>query len=90
MLDIVGAWLVAWEVVRQFQGSKVRVTGGVLLTNYLGSDGTPVVAGQHAQDTDEFKYWEAKKYMRMKVGLGFLTIGLLLQLLSNWIQKLVA
>ena len=89
LLDIVGAWLVAWEVVRQFRGSKVRVTGGVLRTDYLGSDGTPVVAGQHTEDTEEFKFWEAGKYKRMKLGLGFLTLGFLLQLLSNWILKFV-
>jgi len=90
LFDIGGAWLVAWEVVRQFRGSKTRVTGGVLVTNHLGSDGSPVVAGQHAEDTDEFKFWEEKKYVRMKVGLGLLTLGFLFQLLSNWIQKLLA
>jgi hypothetical protein len=65
-------------------------TAGVLRTDYLGSDGTPVVVGQRAEDTEEFKFWEAKKYMRMKFGLGFLTVGFLLQLLSNWIQRLIA
>jgi hypothetical protein len=85
LLDIAGAWLVAWEVVRQFHGAKTRVAGGVLRTDYLGSDGTPVVDGQRAEDTQEFVFWEQKKYKRMKIGLGFLTVGFLLQLVSNWV-----
>jgi len=87
ILDIVGAWLVAWEVVRQFHGDKVRVTGGVLRTDYLGSVGTPVVAGQHTEETKEFKVWEEDKYMRMKWGLGFLSAGFILQIISNWVPK---
>ena len=87
VLDIVGAWLVAWEVVRQFHGKKVDVQGGVLVTNYLGSDGTPVVAGQQTKETNEFMAWETKKYLRMKWGLCFLSVGFVLQIMSNWIPK---
>lgn len=87
LFDIAGAWLVGWEVVRQYRGQKVRVGAGVLRSDYLGSDGTPVVAGQHAENTEEYKTWELKKYLRMKLGLFFLTIGFLLQLVSNWLTK---
>lgn len=87
LLDIVGAWLVGWEVVRQFHGKKVEVYGGVLRADYLGSNGTPVVAGQKTEETKEFLLWEAGKYLRMKLGLGFLSVGFILQIVSNWIPK---
>ncbi|MEI6745167.1 MAG: hypothetical protein WCL34_04345 [Methylococcaceae bacterium] len=90
LFDIAGAIFVSWEVVRQFEGNKIHVRGGTLRTDYLGSDGTPVVAGQFTEETEEFKFWETKKYNRMKWGLGFLTIGFLLQLASNWILKFVS
>lgn len=80
----------AWEVVRQFHGERVEVIGGVVHTDYLGSDGTPVVAGQQAEETAEYKAWERKKYNRMKLGLGLLTVGFVLQLVANWIPKVGA
>lgn len=87
VLDIIGAWLVAWEVVRQFHGKKVEVSGGVLRADYLGSDGTPVVAGQQTEKTKEFRSWESGKYLHMKWGLSFLSVGFMLQIVSNWIPK---
>lgn len=89
VLDIVGAGFVATEVVDQFNGNKFKVTPGIATTNYLGSDGTPVVVGQRAEETNEYKGWELKKYWRMKLGLTFLVLGFLFQLLSNWVTKLV-
>ncbi len=89
IFDIVGAFFVATEVVDQFQGKKFKVTPGVARTDYMGSNRTPVVVGQKTEETDEYKGWELKKYWRMKVGLVFLALCFLLQLLSNWITKLV-
>ena len=89
LLDIAGAWFVAWEVIQKYEGKKIQVTGGVLRTDYIGSNGTPVVAGQITQETNEYKNWELKKYTRMKLGLIFLTMGFIFQLISNWIPKLI-
>ena len=85
LLDIAGAWFVAWEVINQYKGQKTKLSTGVVVQ----AEGWSVVAGQEAEDTDEFKKWEILKYWRMKVGLAFLTIGFLLQLASNWVRKLV-
>lgn len=93
LFDIAGAWLVAWEVVRKFEGDKVRISPAVirLNTSARGFDDTDYVVGrQHAEETKEFKFWEAEKYIRMKWGLGFLTFGFLLQLASNWVVKFVS
>ena len=82
VFDIAGAWFVAYEVVQKFEGTKINVKGG-----------TPFgmrVFGQKAEETEDFKNWESKKYNVMKWGLGFLTIGFLLQLISNWIVKFVS
>jgi hypothetical protein len=88
VLDIVGAIFVATEVVDQFHGNKFKATAGIVITDYLGSDGTPLSI-QQPDETNEYKGWELKKYWRMKVGLAFLIFGFLFQLLSNWIVKLV-
>ena len=85
LLDIVGVWFVAWEVVNQFKGQKTKLSTGVV----VHAEGWPVVAGQQAEDTDEYKKWEILKYWRMKVGLVLLTLGFLLQLVSNWVNKFV-
>ena len=88
-LDIAGAWLVAWEVVRQFQGARLQVRGGVVRRDHLGSiEGQiPVVVGQEAAETEEFKAWESRKYSRMKLGLALLTIGFVLQGIATWVPK---
>jgi hypothetical protein len=89
LFDIAGAWLVAWEVVRQFQGERVQVSGGVLRSDHLGSiEGRiPVVVGQQAAETDEYKAWERRKYGRMKLGLALLTVGFGLQAIATWMPK---
>lgn len=79
VFDIVGAWLVAWEVVNEFKGKKIDISHGVSMGTF--------VVGQHAKETNEFKNWENKKYKIMKWGIGFLTVGFLLQFVSNWILK---
>lgn len=62
IFDIVGALFVGAEVVDQFQGKKYEVTPGAARTDYMGSNGTPVIVGQAAEETDEYKRWELKKY----------------------------
>lgn len=72
--DLIGAWLVAWEVVKQFRGNK------------LISIPLPRIPGvSPVAENPKFKNYEKIKYCRMKVGLIFLTIGFILQIISNWI-----
>ena len=71
-LDIFGAWLVAWEVVSQFKGDKHKS-----LPTWEGALGPP-------QETDFYKKHEKNKYLKMKIGLACLTLGFILQILSNW------
>jgi hypothetical protein len=77
VFDIIGAWFVAWEVVRQFHGKKHEPV--CIITCSDMSAGPPPV------ETEDFKKWEKQKYFRMKLGLAALTIGFILQILSNFI-----
>lgn len=70
--DLIGAWLVAWEVVKQFHGKKII------------DDGVQCGASP-ATESNEYIEWEKTKYYRMKIGLIFLTTGFILQIISNWI-----
>jgi len=73
LFDLIGAWLVAWEVVKQFHGSK------------FGNVPSSFDQGIQAAYSSNFINWEKEKYCRMKIGIVFLTIGFILQLISNWI-----
>ena len=77
--DIIGAWLVAWEVVREYKGKRYSISPGVSMG--------PHVLGQNIIDTDAFKKWESSKYNKMKYGLAFLTFGFILQIISNWLPS---
>ena len=77
LLDIVGAWLVALEVVHQYRGKKHQssdapVVGGVF------------AAGGEVTETPDYSAWEARKYFWMKAGLVCLTLGFVLQIISTW------
>ncbi|TAN42509.1 MAG: hypothetical protein EPN22_12110 [Nitrospirae bacterium] len=71
--DLAGAWLVAIEVVSQYKGKKYEENIPI------DKMATPV------QETEEYKNFEQMKYIYMKLGLGFLTVGFCLQLLANLI-----
>lgn len=73
--DVFGAWLVAWEVVRKFDGQKLEVDPHI-----AAADDPPY-------ETKEYKKWEKKKYGFMKCGLICLTIGFLLQIASNYTKS---
>lgn len=76
--DVIGAWLVAWEVVKQYRGSK------------LFSPPMPRIPGvSPVAENPKFRKYEQQKYLKMKIGLGFLTAGFTLQLLSNWIIDII-
>lgn len=78
VFDILGAWFVAVEVVRQFQGRRYGNGEGWSSGNY--------VEVQSPQETSEYASYEIWKYSKMKWGLFFLTVGFLLQLASNWVR----
>lgn len=75
--DIIGAWLVAIEVVRQFKGKKQFKDQTVIVMPGCGFAEPP-------KKTEEFIKYERDKYRLMWIGLFFLTIGFLLQIGSNW------
>jgi hypothetical protein len=77
--DIIGAFLVASEVVRQFHGKKYQ-------GNAQMSFDSSYVITQPAQETEVFQAWDANKYRNMKFGLAFLTLGFLLQIFANVMQ----
>ncbi len=76
--DVIGAWLVAWEVVKQFHGSKFH---SLPLAHIPG---VPPVT-----ENPKYAEYEKQKYYKMKIGLAFLTFGFLLQLLSNWVVCII-
>ena len=71
IFDIVGACFVAWEVVRQNRHKQYNTQ----MFDDIGTDLTK---------NPEFEKWENDKYQKMKIGLGLLLIGFLLQMFSNW------
>ena len=76
--DIVGAWFVGWEVVRQYEGKKYEVSAGFAMGDF--------VVGQQAKETEPYTAWEKSKYTKMKIGLALLTVGFALQLAANWVK----
>lgn len=79
LLDIVGAFLVAWEVVREYRGKKYQDPQGYVVSE-------PFVSGIEVKESPEYSAWEIRKYRRMKMGLVCLTLGFLLQILSSWLR----
>lgn len=77
-LDIVGAILVASEVVRQYRGRRFE-TGGRM-------DDALLKGPKPVHETEEFAKWQVGTYDRMKWGLGLLLIGFVLQILATWIR----
>jgi hypothetical protein len=75
VLDIIGAWLVAIEVVKQFRGCKYseRRTWAQLV--------------EGAKESEEYENWQILNHKWMLGGLVLLTIGFLLQLASNWLPR---
>lgn len=72
--DIVGALLVANEVARVFRGATTIDTGGA---GYFGRTFKP-------KPHPEFEIHERKKRSIMKIGLGFLIVGFVLQGVGAW------
>jgi len=78
LCDIAGAWLVAWEVVRQYRGKRFEAGG---------REEDPGWGPHPVRETEAFQTWELQKLTRMKWGLAFLTVGFLLQIVATWIPR---
>lgn len=80
LFDICGAWFVAWEVLFQYRGQK----------HCQQQTWNEIFAGP--RETDGYKKYEKNKYLKMWIGLSCLTIGFLLQIISNFpvlVRKLI-
>jgi hypothetical protein len=77
--DIVGALLVANEVVRVFRGPTIIETG------HPGA----LRGRSNPQPNPAFEQHETKKRYIMKWGLFFLVMGFLLQGIASWISILI-
>ena len=77
--DIVGAFFVASEVVRQFHGNKYKGSSTMSFDSSISSNPPPT-------ETEEYKLWDRRKYRNMKIGLALLTFGFALQVLANAMQ----
>ena len=77
VFDIVGAWLVAFEIVSQFRGPKLHPAVGFPL-------GSLVISGI-PHETKEYSAWEKRKFRLMWAGPGCLTIGFVAQIVATWI-----
>jgi len=75
-MDIVGAILVANEVVRRFRG--IRITVGQSWSTMTDPP----------QETEEFQSWSRRTFRIMRLGLISLVAGFILQALSNWVEEI--
>ena len=73
--DIIGAFLVASEVVRQFRGKQYR--------DQFTFDRDVAFA---PVETDQYKTWAHLKSRAMQFGLACLVLGFLLQMIANVLQ----
>jgi len=80
VFDIIGAWLVASEVVKQYRGKKYAPVIIPQLNNIDSNEPTEVF------DHPDYEIAEKKKYLFMKWGLGFLTLGFILQIIPSFLQ----
>lgn len=85
--DIVGACLVAWEIVYQFKDERFKpIIQPSPINSFRNAESrNPIIFTPQAEETENYKKWECKKYRKMKLGLVMLTIGFLLQITSNWV-----
>ena len=78
LFDIVGAFFVASEVIRQYRGKRYQEDMAFAFDD--------LVIQQPPKETKQFSVWERLKYRNMKWGLVLLTVGFLLQFLANVLQ----
>ena len=78
LCDIIGAFFVASEVVRQYRGKRYAEDMALAFDD--------LVIQQPPKETKQFQVWERLKYRNMKIGLVLLTFGFVLQLIANGLQ----
>jgi len=71
--DIIGAFLVAIEVVKVYRGSLTR---GILNDTWADS----------SKPAPEYVQFEKQKHRWMKAGLIFLVSGFIMQIIAIWIK----
>jgi hypothetical protein len=76
--DIIGAFFVSSEVVKEFKGKKFNE---IDVGNAHLNGGDDLI-----RESPEYQSFEKNKYTNMKIGLVFLVIGFLLQIISNVLQ----
>ena len=79
VMDIAGAFFVAYEVVLQFKGEKYEAGVGSGPIGGIPSNDPPI-------ETSAFRQFELTKFRRMKLGLLLLTVGFALQFIANAAQ----
>ena len=72
--DIIGAWLVAYEIVKQYNDKKYR------------DNVTIDELDEPVRETTQYQEWETSKYKFMKYGLFSLTIGFIFQIAATWMK----
>jgi hypothetical protein len=77
ILDIIGAWLVAYEVVSQYKGSQFKTSNSIVF-GLTAVNNAP-------EETLEYQKWLNKRNRYMWFGLTFLTLGFLVQIVANLI-----
>lgn len=75
VFDMIGAVLVAIEVVNQFRGQQ-----------YGGHFSFDRDLALPPSETDQYKAWARRRMRAMKIGLGCLVLGFLLQAVANVLQ----
>jgi len=98
VFDMIGAWLVASEVTNKFSDKKYEKNvienpkeeeinekdGDVVMSDLAGNNS--IVTKARTIETKAYKKWQKYTYKYMQIGLGCLTFGFLLQILSNCIS----
>lgn len=77
VMDLLGAWLVAVEIIKKFNGPQTVDVGGV---GTLGGGFVP-------KPNPEFINYERIKHRWMAGGLLLLTLGFSMQIIGAWVSK---
>lgn len=72
ILDIIGASMLSYEILRQFKGKMFHDVGQAQCSDIT-----------YSPETEEYQQYRIKKEKIMKIGLAFLFVGILLQISSN-------
>ncbi|ABV37167.1 hypothetical protein Ssed_2560 [Shewanella sediminis HAW-EB3] len=80
LLDLVGAIMIGFEVLKKYSGEKYQQAAG------LGIDENGYIQNQSdVQPTADFAKWEKEREFYMKVGLFILATGFIIQIVANWV-----